>query len=598
MKKKIITTLIFVLPVVISLSLISCKKVFEIQPKSVVTANNMYRNVYDADAAVVGIYGKFLGVMDRYVILNELRADLTDITPNSNQYLKQLSTHSVTTDNTYADPRPFYTVIANCNDALANFNIMVAQHKMTVDQYNQRYSDIGALRSWLYLQVGIQYGTIPYVTDPIVNVNDLSDQTKYPRIGLPQLVDKLVQFMESLPYQMPYAAGSTLLTTFDTYSTAKMFVDKNCLLGDLYLWQGSWTKAATAYMAAVAVAQIPYQIGGASEQTFEYDKLGYSYITGGNWIKIFNQSYGERYSNYEIMWDLPYDANFNPKDPFFDLFNTTGSYLIQPSTLAINNWNSQFRNDNGALPGTPTDLRGLGASYTMSGLLPQINKYNGTYSPLLPFATNGKMILYRAANLYLRYAEAANHDGRDRLAMAFINNGISNSFVPQPIPVDVTNYEQSTDPSGRIDPVTGVTAFDVAPYYFDARNGSYPYYRSQWYRNIGVRDRAGDKIAVIDSTRSFDMSGPLGTVRPITNKTNLINDTEDIIIAESGMETAFEGNRWGDLLRIALRRQATDPNYLANKIGAKFDAAQSPDAATVRAKLANPANWFLPFKWQ
>jgi hypothetical protein len=601
MKKKIITLLIIVLPVVISLSLISCKKTFDIQPKSAIAADQMYRNVFDADAAVVGIYGKFLNIMDRYVILNELRSDLTDVTPNANQYLKQISTHSVTVDNPYADPRPFYEVIGNCNDALKNFQVMLVEHKMTVDQYNQRYSDIGALRSWLYLQMGIQYGTIPYITDPIVDVNDLSDATKYPRIGLQQLINTLVSFMESLPYKMPYPSGSTLLTTVDTYNTAKMFVDKNCLLGDLYLWQGSWTKAATAYMEAVRIGGIPYNTIPASEQTYEYYRLGYTGNTnGGNWSNIFGQPYGERYSNYEIMWDLPYDKNFQPKNPFIDLFSPAGSYLIKPSDLSITNWNNQFRNDNYPLKGTPSDIRGLGRSYNMSysysnnntvSSQPFILKYFlYTFSFATPFETAGKMILYRAANLYLRYAEAANHDGRDRLAMAFVNLGISNTWQPNwpaAAPTDVTNFEQSKNP------VTGQN--DVAPYYFDGRMGTYPYYRSLYYRNVGCRARVGSMNVAIDSTRSFNMSV---TPRVVTNPVNLVNDTEDLIIAESGLETAFEGNRWGDLLRIALRRQATDPNYLANKIGAKFDAAHSPDAGAVKSKLANPANWFLPFKWK
>ena len=207
------------------------------------------------------------------------------------------------------------------------------------------------------------------------------------------------------------------------------------------------------------------------------------------------------------------------------------------------------------------------------------------------------MILYRAANLWLRFAEAANHDGRDRLAMSYINHGVSNTWQPNwpaAVPTDVTNYEQSTDPSGRIDPLTGKPVVDVAPYYFDGRMGTYPYYRSLYNRNVGVRARVGSMNVAIDSTRSFNMA-----VKPrvVTNPVNLVNDTEDLIITESGLETAFEGNRWGDLLRIALRRQATDPNYLANKIGAKFDAAHSPDAGAVKSKLANPANWFLPFKW-
>ncbi|RZK54331.1 MAG: RagB/SusD family protein, partial [Pedobacter sp.] len=99
-------------------SLLSCKKAFDLQPEDALEASQTYRNVYDADAAILGIYGKFVGLADKYVLLNELRGDLLDVTPNANAYLKQLGTQTVTSDNPYADPKPFYEVILNCNDAL------------------------------------------------------------------------------------------------------------------------------------------------------------------------------------------------------------------------------------------------------------------------------------------------------------------------------------------------------------------------------------------------------------------------------------------------------------------------------------------------
>jgi hypothetical protein len=289
------------------------------------------------------------------------------------------------------------------------------------------------------------------------------------------------------------------------------------------------------------------------------------------------------------MWDIPYDKNFNPKNPFIDLFTSSGKYLIKPSDLAINNWNAQYRNDNGALPGTPGDRRGLNFSYKMVGNQPEINKYTVNYNPLLPFETNSKIILYRGSNLYLRFAEAANHDNRHRIAFSFLNNGIVANFDNNPgagNSRDVTNTQQTRDETG---------ALEVPPYYFDARVGDYPQFRNTWYRNIGVRSRVSTMNVMVDSARYFNL-----TVIPrvVTDRPNLIIAMEDLLIAESALETAFEGNRWGDLLRIALRRQATDPNYLANKIGAKFDAAHSPDAAAVKAKLADPANWYLPFRWK
>ncbi len=54
------------------------------------TDDNMYRNVFDADAAVMGIYGKFMNLAGQYVVLNELRADLLTVTPGSNDFLKQM----------------------------------------------------------------------------------------------------------------------------------------------------------------------------------------------------------------------------------------------------------------------------------------------------------------------------------------------------------------------------------------------------------------------------------------------------------------------------------------------------------------------------
>src|SRR5687767_11489115 len=151
------------------LLLSGCKKVFDIKPQDQLDQTQAYQNVYDADAAVVGIYGKFMGLAEQYVVLNELRADLLDVTVNSNESLRQISTHTVKENNPYGSPRPFYELIINCNDVMEHFQIMVKEKRMTEDQFNQRYSDIVTLRSFLYLQLGIHFGEVPYVTSSLKN---------------------------------------------------------------------------------------------------------------------------------------------------------------------------------------------------------------------------------------------------------------------------------------------------------------------------------------------------------------------------------------------------------------------------------------------
>ncbi|HMP92031.1 MAG TPA: hypothetical protein PKD90_04115 [Phnomibacter sp.] len=94
----------------------SCKKSLDKLPKDELDITQMYRDVYDADAAVIGLYGKFMGLAERYILLNELRADMLNYTQNADEYLRQLSTHQVTPDNPYVNVRPFYELIINCND--------------------------------------------------------------------------------------------------------------------------------------------------------------------------------------------------------------------------------------------------------------------------------------------------------------------------------------------------------------------------------------------------------------------------------------------------------------------------------------------------
>jgi hypothetical protein len=64
---------------------------------------------------------------------------------------------------------------------------------------------------------------------------------------------------------------------------------------------------------------------------------------------------------------------------------------------------------------------------------------------------------------------------------------------------------------------------------------------------------------------------------------------------EAGLELAYEGQRWSDLLRIAIRRN--DPSFIADKVYAKLIKEGSGNAGSARAKLMNK-EYYLPFKWQ
>ncbi len=562
----------------ILLGLTSCEDYLDVQPQDKLNKEQVYNDLYDADAAVVGIYGKFMGLAGKYVVLNELRADLISPTRNSSPDMEELNIHTVSADNPYANPRDFYEVINNCNDALKNFRIMLENNRIDSDEFNERYSDIGTLRSWLYLQLGMHYGEVPYVTEPIENLNDLQNENLYPRLSLENLIDELVNFTEGLPYTDPYNPNSSLVVDVDGFNTAKFFINKDVVLGDLQLWNANYTEAAAHYKTILETAsngsgsyyydtyRIIYNspntvdLGVEYQRYREQDARALINSNTDGWGSIFARDPDDRW-NHEWIWSLPFDSNFAPENPFIDLFSIqSGDYVLKPSQRAINLWDSQNQ-----LNGFPYDARGQVFSYLEQGEDPVVRKYlynflsEETQMPVDVFDRNGRWFLYRAAKLHLRFAEAANRDGHHKLADALLNYGIQSAYTVAGVE-DVSDIEQTNLPF---------------PYNFDARQGDFPFYRGPWYRNGGIRGRAYVERAEVvgDSLISI----------------------ENNIIEEAALELAFEGNRWGDLVRVAMHRN--DPSFLADKVYAKLAAEGNPEANSVRARLMSRQNWFLPFRW-
>lgn len=545
----------------------SCNKLLDVEPKEVVDESKMYRDVHDADAAISGVYGKVTGLAERYVLLNELRADLMSTTKNLDEDLRQLNEHAVQESNAYISPRPFYDVILNCNELIYNLKHMLDDKKIKIEEYNQRYSDVAALRCWVYLQLGIQYGKVPYVTNRLSSLSDINAIGSMKTTEFVPLLDSLLNTMQSLPFYAVYPAAASILA--EVGASAKYFVNKQALLGELHLWRGNYNEAAKAFKLVMEtpgtggydIYKVRYSSKADNNDIavgyVRYRELDENMLIDNNsqgWRAIFAMNETDDMFKWEWIWYLPFnkDAVNWHSNPFIRLFsNRGGSYLLKPSQLAIDNWNSQQQLNN-----FPYDARGKVFSWRQIDGQPVIMKYlynyfNGPdFTATNPLSKPGKFFLYRAAGLHLEYAEAANRDAHKAVACALLNTGIVSL------------------PNG--------TSTEAHPYNFDARDITIPRFVGDWRRNAGIRGRAYLTPATFDADSS-------------------VVNVEDKIINEAGLELAFEGKRWSDLVRIALRRN--DPAFLADKIYNKLLKENNPQAAIVRAKLMNKENWYLPFKW-
>ena len=106
-------------------------------------------------------------------------------------------------------------------------------------------------------------------------------------------------------------------------------------------------------------------------------------------------------------------------------------------------------------------------------------------------------------------------------------------------------------------------------------SGDNPQFRALWRDMAGMRGRA--------------------FLRPKTVTSDSTVQVEDLLINEGALELAYEGQRWPDLLRVALRRN--NASYLTSKVAARLrKEGRSGDAARIEGMSLNEL--YLPFKWR
>ena len=158
--------------------------------------------------------------------------------------------------------------------------------------------------------------------------------------------------------------------------------------------------------------------------------------------------------------------------------------------------------------------------------------------------------LARNPHLYLRYAEAVNRAGKPTLAFAVLKYGLR---------AEILDDETKVDPAELAD---GVEWTNFADQKYNSNYGT-----AMRGRGLGIG---------IEQTSYVIPEG--------LDKDAVTEWVEERILEEMAAETAFEGNRCFDLLRIS-RHRADHPAFMARQIARRFD-----NPARIEAKLADISN--------
>ncbi len=498
---------------------------------------------------MIGIFNQLENLAERYVILGELRGDLMSITEDASSDIREVYNFNISEDNQYNAKDDYYMVINQCNYLITTIDTSIVS--MGENVMYEEFAAAKAIRAWTYMQLALNYKTVKYYDNAILTIADAEAVEQQADLTLEDIAPDLIN--DLLPWvdvEKPWEQYSGIYPYFGSdINTEDMFLPIRMILGDLYLWTGDYESAARAY----------YELIIKEEYTLDDFNLTWE-VNGGefidieeyNWLEIFSLTTNNE--KIGVIAGSTENGKGNNLDSiiFYDPEVTV-------SDVAIQYWDEQTYYYTNTISKSG-DLRKELSYISNDGLVFSSTLQDGTIYKFTSGTSSDdvakSITVYRVAQLYLRYAEAVNRAGKPNLAFAVLKNGLNSTTLA--VDTIVPPSEKYTDTLG-----TFVDYVDFTDNFLDDITA-------------GVHGRGCGNTNL---AKSYDIPKTLGSTQ------DSIEWVEDQIITELALEMAFEGNRFHDLMRVALRRN--DPSYLAEKVNAKYSSGAAPVDLTVED------NWYL-----
>lgn len=526
--------------------------------------NNQLNTVNDTLYSVIGVMHLMGEVADRTNLLGEVRADLVSITDAASEDLKELANFTVSEGNAYNQPKDYYAIINNCNYFIEHADSTYTKQGSKV--FERELAAMHSFRAWTYLQLCLNYGDIPFYTDFLGTQLEAEAVLKQPKKSLKEVCNWLIDDLKPWAYtkDLSYVSLNSSFT-----------IPVRLMLGELCLWAERYEEAATWYHDYLTDENDPKPVQNytTSGWTLEGTEL---WVTRGNyyhyvedeeisriWMEI-NVLYGTITQLENIYCSTEDNYYYNQLTHSTSATEQSASqayYLVRTNelnkrdTIRIDVTTTDIANRNNQM--LLGDLRLYNIVDIGSVKETGSSNYNTSYYINYKHQTSSYVPLYRLTTVYLHYAEALNRAGYPTAAFAILKYGLCSKTTAERAEGDPISADERAKAGDLI------TFSDLV---FTADN------------TIGIHARGcGD----VDANPEYVI--PAGCA-------DTTEWVEDKIVEELSLETIFEGQRYYDLMRVAIRRD--DNSYLADPIS-KRNGKDNPDSE-LKEKLMDRNNWYLP----
>ena len=532
------------------------------------TENNKLDMPNDTVYSILGIVNKLQKIADRTVLLGELRGDLTSLTDHATLDLQAIANFTADASNPYNNARDYYAIIQNCNYFLANADTNLVKQGRRI--FEKEYAVVKTYRAWTYLQLAINYGSVPFYTEPLLAEKD-AQPSRFPFYTVEQVADYFISDLA------PYVD-----TEFPSYgaigglNSRLFYLPVRVVLGDLCLWAGRYREAAKYYHDFLTKQ-------GSIHPTY-VNSIGWTSFEFTDILDIYASQFNA--NNFETLSVIPMEASEYDGivSRLTDVFNSTtkNNYYYQATHSAAYDELSRrqqftlvYTDPVTLLPDTVYasdtihyesdiqrgDLR-LYSIYKLRNQPTANTAQSALRQTCQKYRLSGNdeylqyVSLYRVQQVYLRYAEALNRAGFPQSAFAVLKYGLWKDNIEKCI------SEAERSEAGEL--------ISFNQYTFLREN------------TMGTHSR-GSGNAEADSTY---------VIPQLASKADSILFVEDRICDEMALETAAEGQRFPDLMRLAMHRN--DPTFLAAKVAARNGAANID--TELYNRLSDKKNWYLPLE--
>ena len=573
--------------------LVSCSDFFEQESDHVMFDNHEHlNNATDTIYSVTGIMKKLQVLADRTILLGEARGDLVDITDATPKDLRDVAMFNIGDDNMYNNPRDYYAVINNCNYFLAHVDTLLRNSRNDTI-FKRETAAVKAYRAWTYLQLAINYGRVPYVTEPIVTKEDAERLENQNMMGITDICDQLIRDITPLTNDRYLQTNGEHSYYGDIgYRTSSMFFyfPVKLLLGELNLWAGHYKQAAEWYYRYISERN-----GDNSTYPTGMDNVSWMNSTWNgitmqtSWPMSNDLVYSQ---NHEIISVIPGDSIprngtylqlrniFNSFDPVTNEYHEV-SLVPSQGLKDISAAQVYCLYENRDTIYAPAEV---GFEENMSGDLRLFamfqtghtiyNDQRAETQTINKFRTRNA-IIWRRQMIWLHLAEALNHAGYPRFAYQILATGVNNKVIKDEV---IPYYRADSLWLSRFD-------FPDTRYIVDSLTN-----RTAGRANMQGMHSRGSGVSYINQYYQMPFNEQIeDSLQQITYQQG---ELDKMIADEGALEFAFEGLRYYDLVRMALYRN--EPAFLADRIYNRRGEAKRPEMESLITKpLTDKNNWFL-----